>query len=387
MVSPKPDVLRSARSARSRRSPRDRRLGVEHEYRLLRGSEVVDARQLIPTLPLDGSLLDPGDPLAVRGEWGGVITADGMEAEIVTPPCRLGVDSLRRVVDAAATGHAVLTSALPADVCLQGYSTHLNVEVTDKACRSTALLVARRFAPALMLFDRQDSPGLLIRPRHRRLELGYDHIDGEALHAALVLAIGAAAMCERAARSRAARRVLPPELRLHVVPSPQRYGWYVDRRAGGQDLYECGRATVFQTISGSSITAQELLEEVWTCARAALDALLPHADVALVDEMVEGRHPLRSEVTTVEPYVVAANPRVEYAPSVLARRDRGEVVLTTVAATWHALVLRAERGADVRWIRVPGEHVDDFLRSVDSGHIDAWLAGQFGRTIMRGGMA
>ncbi len=354
------------------------RVGVEHEFRLTRGVEAVDARVLLPTLRLDGARLDPGDPLAVRCAWGGVITADGKEAEVATPPFRADGDGVRRVVDAAATGRAVLAAALPDDIAIEGYSTHLNVEIEDRLCRPAALIAAHRLSPALMLLDRRESPGLLIRPRHRRLEFGGDHIEGVALCTALVMAVGATLVAERAASSSASRRCLPPELQLRIVPSPQRFGWYVDRAAGGDDLYELGRSCTFRTRDGATITAQEVLERTWELARSAVTGLLSADDIALVDDTVRGDRPLPSEAepsVRVEP----VDAGVAFAASVVHTRQRGDVELTVVTATWHAIVVRARCDGRERFIRVPGERADDFLRSVDAGELDEWLHEQFPR--------
>ena len=62
-------------------------LGLELEFsvRSERGAQV-HFGSLIHRLGLDGTTLDPGDPNAYRCSWGGVITSDGAEAEIATPP-------------------------------------------------------------------------------------------------------------------------------------------------------------------------------------------------------------------------------------------------------------------------------------------------------------
>ena len=61
--------------------------GVEREWRVVRrNGAAVDFRELVDRLPLDGRRLDPDDPHAHRCRWGGVVTADGREAEVATPP-------------------------------------------------------------------------------------------------------------------------------------------------------------------------------------------------------------------------------------------------------------------------------------------------------------
>jgi hypothetical protein len=74
---------------------------------------------------------------------------------------------------------AQLQRALGAGYSLEGVSTHVSVEVPDDSTTAVAALFARHFAPALMfLSDGVDSPGLLVRPRFGRVELGTDCTSG-----------------------------------------------------------------------------------------------------------------------------------------------------------------------------------------------------------------
>ena len=107
------------------------RIGIEHEFQVFDGERSVDARTVLPQLRIDGRRVDPGDRNASRCRWGGVITADGREAEIATPPVRLDPCAIDRVVDLADDGRRSLTAALGAGYTLRGYSTHLNVELPD----------------------------------------------------------------------------------------------------------------------------------------------------------------------------------------------------------------------------------------------------------------
>jgi hypothetical protein len=60
-------------------------------------------------------------------------------------------------------------------------------------------------------------------------------------------------------------------------------------------------------------------------------------------------------------------------PTLLDHRRRGAITITTVAATWHAVTLRADWAGGTRWISVPGGHVDEFLAALDGGALDPWL--------------
>jgi hypothetical protein len=359
----------------------ERRVGIEHEYQLFDADGQVDARALWPSIALDGLRLDPGDANAVRCRWGGVLTTDGCEAEIATPPVRLGDDGVERAVALTDVGASALADVLPDGVTMRGYSTHLNVEVHDRRVCDVARTITRRMAPALMLaLDDRGSPGLLVRPRHRRVEVGGEFQRGDTLIAAGVLAAGAVLSAE-AARSRRAMRKLPPELDLRIVSSPQRYGWYVDRLAGGEDLYARGRSTPLRTDAGRTIRAQEVLEATWAVASPLLVGLVTSHAVALVEDVVRGTRPIPCELslpteTSPAPAASSAVPP----PSVLDVRQRDGCTLTTVAATWHAMTLRAERGGLVRWIEVPGERIDAFLTALDDGQLDDWLPALFSRS-------
>ena len=123
--------------------------GVEHEYVLRTDDGPLDARLLLPTLPLDGRRLDPGDRHAVRCGWGGVVTADGREIEVATPPARLGSDGVAEAVRLSGAGAAAVLEALPEDVRLSGYSTHLNVEVDERRARWVAHQMISRATPPM----------------------------------------------------------------------------------------------------------------------------------------------------------------------------------------------------------------------------------------------
>src|SRR5206468_3185246 len=141
-------------------------LGVEHEFRVFDGDRQLDFGSFIHNLPVDGLRLDPTDPNAYRTPWGGVLTADGREAEIAIAPVALRpgcTSELARRLEVARTS---LIEVLPARLRLDGYSTHLNIEIDDKDVVAAGKLFVRRFAPAMMLLlDRRTSPGLLVRPR------------------------------------------------------------------------------------------------------------------------------------------------------------------------------------------------------------------------------
>src|SRR5215471_11368680 len=167
-------------------------LGLELEFsaRSQAGGRV-HFGSLLHRLALDGTLLDPGDPNADRCSWGGVITSDGAEAEIATPPVWTRPGFTGEFQAWAEAGEAALRRAVPRGIELGGYSAHVSAampaRLNDPVCR----LYAETFAAGLMLLmDRADSPGLLVRPRPGRTELCGEYIHGQALPAVMAFVAG-----------------------------------------------------------------------------------------------------------------------------------------------------------------------------------------------------
>lgn len=253
--------------SRPPRKTRRLRAGVEHEYVVDGPSGRVDARTVIDALNL-GVRADPTDPHAQRCPWGAV-------AEVVA---------------LAAVGRAALAEALGGGCRLEGFSTHLNVTAPRRGDQRLALRFATVFAPSLMLLlDRPISPGLLVRPRPGRLEVGDDFAEGRALEVALTFAIGATLAATT--MSRRVARDLAVEVSLQAAV--ERYGWYVDRRAFGCDLYALGREAPLRVgRSRQQRKAGEHLVLTWGLARAALAGLSSEGELAAVDEVVTGCTPL-----------------------------------------------------------------------------------------------
>ena len=82
----------------------------ERRFKLYLAGRSVDARSVLPGIAGLGRRLDPGDVHAVRGAWGGVITCDEREIEIVTPPAQLGSDAVRNVIGYSISGPAISTA-------------------------------------------------------------------------------------------------------------------------------------------------------------------------------------------------------------------------------------------------------------------------------------
>lgn len=344
----------------------DRRVvGVEREYAVERDGAPVDARSLLPTVAGLGRALDPGDARARRGPWGGAVTADGRHAEVATPPVTLGPGCTHHALALAAGGAAHLSVRLPVGYTLVGYSTHVSVEVPDRHVVAVARLVARRLAlPLMLLLDRADSPGLLVRPRPGRLEIGGEFAAGEQLRAAMAMAIGITLLAER--RCHLAGRLMPlaGTPRARTERAVERFGWYVDRKAFGHDLYRDGRATVI-----GRTTAGDALARTWGAARPFAADVLAADEVALVDDAVAGRAPLPLEHPTADDGAPApVRTDRDYGP-----RQHGDLRVRVAAATWWKALLEVDDGGGRRWVTIPGRALDDVLDALDDGALDTDL--------------
>src|SRR5688500_10500956 len=90
--------------------PAPPRVGVEHEYGVWSGSSQVDFRPLLPVVAGGLRALDPGDPRARRLPSGVMLTADGREAELATPPLPWGEGAPEALDALLATERSVLAA-------------------------------------------------------------------------------------------------------------------------------------------------------------------------------------------------------------------------------------------------------------------------------------
>ncbi len=326
---------------------------------------------MIRRLPVPGRRLDPGDRFAHRLATGTVITCDDREAEVSTPPVPVHPGCARSIAGWAALASSQLVRLVPG-FDLEGVSTHISVSITNESAVAAAGLFARTFAPAvMMLMERSDSEGLLIRPRYGRLELGGDYVTGDALLATALLATGGARLCERVAAGELPKAALPPPVRVEVESATERYGWYVDRRAYGLDLYSEGRTAVLSRELGGSISGQAVLEQSWQASRWCLGDLLGSADIKTVDQIVDGSESLPMDTdTTREPII--DGPKVPSHPlgEVLRPIDRPGFKIRAHVTTWDHTVFRID-GNGTRFVSVPSAELGAFLANVNAGGFDA----------------
>lgn len=346
-------------------------VGLEHEYRVFRVDEKVDFRRVIHALELGQAHLDPADPNAYRRPSGVVITVDGQEAELAFPPTPVRPGFIDAVVTMAGGARLDLHGRLPREE-LVGYSTHLSVSVPDRIGDRVARLFLRTFAPALMLLmDRKDSPGLLVRPRPGRLELGGEFVTGPQLASALAFATGSVLACvehELCAEHLPIRRI-----KGEVVPDDHRYGWFIGRHAFGGDLYRDGRRALLRSLNGEVLVAEQHVEECWAVARQHLTRVSSGSDCAAADAAVAGRQPLPCE-QPLELNVAAERGPSPYGEILHSRRRCG-FDLAPVMATWDTTVLLALAATGRKiFISVPRDYIHDFVDKLDAGALDEPIA-------------
>jgi hypothetical protein len=274
-------VPRAVRHAQRLRAPR---VGIEHEFEVRREDNVVDFRRLLPHLLPGHTRADPADPLAVRLPFG-VITADGLEAEVATAPIDLRPGFVDRAVTVVADAERALREVCPAGLELTGFSTHISVSWSPRRDDRLARIWARIFAPVLMLLlDGPASPGLIVRPRPGRLELCGDYATGDQLAAAVAFAVASVRTVEHAP----ARSLRPWFVDMTLVPALDRYGWYVDRAAfRGRDLYSLGRSLEFVRPSGP-VSAGQHFDEVLELVSDELRSTGSSNDLASLRSALDG---------------------------------------------------------------------------------------------------
>ena len=366
--------------------------GLEQEYSVWLPGGPVNFRDLIdrvaPTRALRRFAFDENARIVASGA---VWTVDSPHAEIATPPRKLQVGIASRLARDALAERSALRRRLPAGAELRGYSTHLNAFAAGVDGWALARMFATTYAPAIMLVaERSGSPGLLVRPRHERLEIGTEFLETQAdLVAASVLVlagvIAAWHACRAADGSDAdAFRAAPasPEpapLDGHGLRETwQRPGLFVARNAFGDDLYARGRMARLRRADGSWEMAGARLLTTWAHLRPIAARITQPSELALVDAVVAGDLPTplerRARQDPRVPRERLAQSTRDTARPLLATRERGELRLSPQYVTWDLAVLRVVHPLRTFFLRVPRSAAQRLQRLWTSGALDAPLA-------------
>jgi hypothetical protein len=380
-----PRVVRTGDRARSAsttfanrivdRAPHEAWIGLEHEFVLHdeRGHRV-DFRTVIRGLNLGQAHLNPVDRFAYPLPTGSVCTADQREAEIALPPVTVTSGFARRLDAWAGWERAALARRAP-HLVFQGDSTHLSIEIPpDVDADAVALQFAARFALGLMLLmDRRHSPGLLVRPRPGRLELGGEFAVGDALRSAALYAFGATSACVASVRRRD-QDGLPPALECLVERNVFRFGWYVSRRAFGGDLYVALRDMPVRTLEGGAALAGTILEQSWSAGRRHLVGIAGPSELAEADELVGGTRDLVLQRPTGDVERDLAPPEMPHSPfgDVLETRHADGFDVAPVMVTWQLVTVLAGRrdGRRSAFAAVPGHLLAGYAAAMNAGSLD-----------------
>ena len=256
--------------------------GLEQEYLVWLPGGPVDFHDLIDrVVPAAAVRRFAFDENARIMPSGAIWTVDSPHAEIATPPRELRVGIASRLAADALAERAAMRRRLPAGAELRGYSTHLNAFATDVDGWALARRFATTYAPAIMLVaERRGSPGLLVRPRHERLEIGTEFLETRAdlvVAGLLVLAGVIAAWYACRADDGTADDASFGVAAGGPGPAPldgrrlrhtwQRPGLFVARDAFGDDLYARGRAARLRLADGTWESAGDRLVATWAHLR------------------------------------------------------------------------------------------------------------------------
>ena len=258
---------------------------------------------------------------------------------------------------------------------LEGFTTHINVRVPPELAEDVARLYCETFAPAMMLMlDRDPAPGLLVRPRpNGRIELGGWYVEPDRLPTVLAFAAGSVLACARALHGH--QIVMPPRINGRVEPGVIRYGWYVDRRAYGCDLYEGQRAAMLPLFGGGKVAAQTQLQCAWLAVREALGDRSNHGDTRLAESVVTGHAPLPSEgrlEVSDDDRSVPAPWKSDAWKELQGPRRRPTCELAPVVVTWDVavFVIVARYRRRQSFASIPRRNLEAFLECLEAGKLD-----------------
>ena len=372
--SPSDQLVRRVGRARAQ----GRVIGVEHEFGVFEGEDQIDFRDRIHDLDIPGLAHHPTNPHMYFTNRGAAIIADGVVAEIATPPIDVAHGCGTSVANWAEAARTELTSLVGDSVRLLGGSTHISISTDPAHNDRVAVLYARTFAAGLMLLmDQPHSPGLLVRPRPGRLELCGEFVVGASLTDAAVFALGSVACLEKYAAT--GRGPIPPFLDVELQNGRRRYGWYIDRRAFGTDLYGDGRRAQLRQADGRVVSAQDFLANAWRLARPFAEEYATPAELASVDRVVSGADPLPMEAGSYGEVPQApawSNHPLAAASSHLTSRH---IRLVPRNATWDWVAWEASSPDGSVVVSVPRRGLARFVQQFEKGRLDGPLTDAISR--------
>jgi len=268
---------------------------------------------------------------------------------------------------------------------LRGYSTHLNLQATSDA-RPLVEHYAIHYAPALaLLTERRTSPGLLLRDRPGRFEIGTEYLETEDdLRSAILFALASylATVEEVAGR----RRSLAP-LSGRFIEATERPGLFVAEAAYGGSMARDGRATrLARTAGATTFEAPVGDETAGDRLRSAMDHIAPFLqawatpeELATLRARVDGDQPAPwDREAPDEPTVIVGTPPPAIPPGphspLLRTLACGVLAVRPFVVTWEAITVVLDHPVRSYFVRIPRERIADFAESFEAGHLSASLA-------------
>ena len=357
-------------------------IGIEQEFEFFENGSQRDFRRYIHDIvPRHGQGYFQTGPFAYHLDNGLLVLCDGWEAEIAAPPVRLRTGILSSLP--GLTGHyqSALTGLIDRwsrRTCrtahIRGFSTHFSAYCSTIDIDRLCAIYAQTMAPAMMMLtDLRTSPGLLVRPRNRRFEIGCEYVPptDHLIAAATFFVAGFLAVWQA---------VLNRD--LHEIPCwfdadrlerpQQRYGYYVDRAAFGSDLYGHGRKARLICRNGSRVSAQEVLRRCWAFARPTLCGVATEEEIELVTRFVEGRRKLPLELANPSVHLgkrsSAADSREPESSADFREGLRGAALgpytIAPHIVTWDYIIFRIARGDRKFFANIPRRFLSAFHRLV-----------------------
>ncbi len=361
-----------------------RLFGLEHEFSVKRAGRRQDFRRWIRRVARTSGRTIPAGPHAYFLPSGTLLSCDGAEAELSAPPEPVAPGLCRRVSEGAAARLDDLLRSLNAvsnpPLTLNGYSTHLSALCTGVDIDALANAYARTMAPGMMLLlDLPTSPGLLVRPRQRRFEVGGDYVPpGDFLGAATVFFLASFLATVDAVVRRDLSRLPLRFDSSQLKDASGRRGIYVERSAFGEDLYQRGRDALLRREDHTTIRAGDALELLWQHAETYARRFADDDERALVSRAVAGARPLPCEIGDLSAHLrpsssgIRRTPRHAFAACLKPRRVR-ERRISPYAVTWDYVVYRVSGPPRRGFLNVPLASFQRWSADLAAGRAHRWL--------------
>ncbi len=353
-------------------------LGVEQEFELFAGGTKLDFQALFPRT-IKGTRAVPfrNCDRAVIVESGYMLATDGREAEFATAPIRSSADGCLSLADEVSRCREHLLRTLHALAVddVRGYSTHLNISVPIGRESEIAAIISTTAAPALiLLMEAKQSPGLLLRPRRGRFEVGSEYIDdNKQLAAAAVFLTGVilAYLGQTSNWDQIPRICLKRSEAANI-----RAGIYLPHDAYGESPYTLGREARLELESGETIKAGEVLGICTDLACRELEERVSKRSLDNLRHLVVRSGSLQIE-RDADPGTIkrrmASAPAAEalILKKIISRRDASG--LRPRFLDWEGAAFSWNKADTARIIGVPWAHLPEFFNAARKNELPKFV--------------